>query len=364
MSRRVRKAKAPASEQLDLVLAQPGERATALGRERDRMLKEIARRRKELGRAEDEIDAASEQFHSTVGPFIEQQSSIEREIHALFAVLLAPGRLTKRKHAQVRNVYTGLQQAGLIEPNFAERPDEDEKFGNDDGDVDSFDEGFGGGGRPRDAESASKPPDDGDHRVLRTLFKRLVVALHPDRVRHEDEKAWRTAAMKDVTRAYETGDLARMIELGARLSEGSPFTRNPKDPELAVETLERTVVELKVQLRELLDELRQLRRSERFRAAKDLERVAKVGGDPFAMLKKEEQARLDDLLAARDFVAAFHAGKMSWSAFLDGPSFPSDAVEAEDITEMLEHLLDEISSPRPARRRNRRRGQTDSVPSA
>ncbi len=368
MSRRARKAPSSTSAQRDLVVAPPEQRAVALCLERDRLLKEIDRRRRELVRAQGEIEAATVEIRSAVGSLVAQQSAIEQEVHALFAALLAAGRLTKRKRAQVRRIYVSLQRDGLIGPSVVEPADDRMGLG-DDGAYDGSANDTSPGGRPAaDPEpplgpSASKPPGDENHRTLRTLFKRLVVALHPDRARHEDEKASRTAAMKDVTRAYESGDLAQLIELGRRLAGGSTPTKRFEDRALAVDMLERTVFELKAQLRALLDELRELRRSEEFRATKDLGRFRKAGEDPIEMMKAEEQARLDDLEAARDFVAAFQAGKIGFDEFVQGPSLPSDALEdaAAELSEMLDQLLIELYSPAPGRPRGRRR-RPDSIP--
>ncbi|HXK17794.1 MAG TPA: J domain-containing protein, partial [Polyangiaceae bacterium] len=50
-------------------------------------------------------------------------------------------------------------------------------------------------------------------RSLRDIFRNLARAVHPDRAGHDGERARRTEVMKEVTRAYEEGDLARLIEI-------------------------------------------------------------------------------------------------------------------------------------------------------
>jgi hypothetical protein len=373
MPRAARKARPSKGAQLGLALAEPSAQVHALGRERARLLKEITRHKESLLRIQREMEAASDQVATAVGPIIEQQGRVELEIHALFAALLAPGRLAKRKRAQVKKVYATLQATGLIgrDPTGALHDDsgnraEDEHFD------EIFEGGFAEERVPGPTEvpggrSANKPPDDIKHRSLRALFKRLVVALHPDRASHEDEKARRTAAMKDLTHAYEQGDLARMIELGDSLSAGTPLGRSSDASAVAVQALERLVVELKAQLRQLVGELRDIRRSERFLAVKDLAGSRKSGSDPLARLQAEEQSRLDDLVAARDFVSSFEAGKLGLRAFLDGPSFPSDTGEdiavvfEEFVNRMLEEIEVEVARPRP-RRRGGRKGRDEPIP--
>lgn len=358
MSRRRRKPPANGSSQLGLLALSGGERANALRLERQRLLGEIGRRRRELAKATAEIEAAKTELDAVLAPIAARQIDTEREIHALFGKLLVPGRLAKRKRVKVRQIYRALHEIGLISPT------EDEPFGETDwvGDESEY-----GGDAPR-VRSANRPPDDEKHRTLRSLFKRLVLTLHPDRARHADEVARRTAAMKEVTQAYESGDLAQLINLDERFTGGGIFETDTTTPS-QIDVLERIVAELKIQLRRHLDELRMVRRSDAFRAAKDFQRLRKAGEDPVGMIAEEEQARLDDLVATRDFVAAFEDGKTSFSDFLRGPSLRADddgssGLDLDDLfDEALAELIDAeaVSTPR-RRRRNRRSPPADPIP--
>jgi hypothetical protein len=354
-----------------------GERANALRFERQRLLGEIGRRRKELAKASVEIDAVKAEVDAALAPITARQADVEAEIHALFGKLLAPGRLAKRKRSKVRQIYRALQQIGLIaspEGNpFAEASD---WMGDEDGsEAEDGDPGFpfdGGGDSSGDAprvRSANRPPDDEKHRSLRSLFKRLVLTLHPDRARHADEVARRTAAMKEVTQAYESGDLARLINLDERFTGGGMFETVAATPS-QIDVLERIVAELKTQLRRHLDELRMLKRSDAFRAAKDLQRLRKTGEDPIGMMAEEEQDRLDDLIASRDFVAAFEDGKMPFADFVRGPSLgvEDDGISGPDLADMFDEALAELIDAEAAataprrRRRNRPKSPADPIP--
>jgi hypothetical protein len=360
-----------------------GERSNALRLERQRLLGEIDRRRRELSKALAEIDLTKTEVDAALAPIAARQTDTEREIHALFAKLLAPGRLAKRKRAKVRQIYRTLQEIGLISPveegPFGDSSDwvgDERGYEAEDGDTGPF-EGADSFGAPHggfdfgaaQVRSANRLPDDEKHRTLRTLFKRLVVTLHPDRARHADEVARRTAAMKEVTQAYESGDLAQLINLDERFTGGGMLGNVATTPS-QIDTLERIVADLKAQLRRQLDELRMVRRSDAFRAAKDLQRLRNAGEDPIGMLAEEEQGRLDDLVATRDFVAAFEESKMSFSDFVRGPSLRADGddgvgPELDDMfDEMLAQLIDAEAAATAPRRRRRsgRKPPPDPIP--
>ena len=61
--------------------------------------------------------------------------------------------------------------------------------------------------------SARRPDDGAIGQSVRGVFRKLAEALHPDKVQAEEEKRWRTEVMKEITRAYQDGDLARLLEL-------------------------------------------------------------------------------------------------------------------------------------------------------
>ena len=382
MSRRRRKPPANDGPRLGLLALGGGERANALRLERQRLLGEIGRRRRELAKATAEIDAARTEVDAVLAPIVARQSDTDREIHALFGKLLGAGRFAKRKRAKVRQIYRALWEIGLISNGENEDFGEVSEWEGGERGGDS-DEGFDDPGKspsrcgtPEGVEgdfdaprvrSANRPPDDEKHRTLRSLFKRLVLTLHPDRARHADEVARRTAAMKEVTQAYESGDLARLINLDERFAGGGMFEAGATMP-AQMDVLERVVAELKTELRRHLDELRMVKRSDAFRAAKDLQRLRKAGEDPIGMMAEEEQARLDDLIATRDFVAAFEGGKMPFADFVRGPSLGADDDGSSDLADMFDEaladLIDaEVAAAAPQRRRrNRRNPPADPIP--
>jgi hypothetical protein len=99
----------------------------------------------------------------------------------------------------------------------------------------------------------------------------LSVAIHPDRSQTDADRDHRTEAMKEVTRAYQDGDLARLLELEkAWLAAEETPVDGQGETERRCSSLERTNRELKKQLRELENELRELKHSVPVLAADEL----------------------------------------------------------------------------------------------
>jgi hypothetical protein len=295
----VAKGSAPSS----LSIAEPSQRVTALRRERDRLLKQIAAKKKELSRARAKTSDALGRMGERMGPLLAQRRDLEEEVHACFAQLLS-AKGSRRQRASILLMYESLQAGGFIGYRAVSPETTDFAFDDD---------------PPERSGGGYSAPQPGQAPTLRSLFKRLTVALHPDRVQHDDEKARRTQLMKEVTRAYEQGDLARLLEL-ERLwcSAGAEVSAPDRETEL-IAALERTVRELKAQLRSVLDELRALRRSDEFHAAKGFRQAQDAGVDPLVEVLEETETVVQVLREVRDLALAFSAGKIAFAEFFAGP---------------------------------------------
>lgn len=314
--RRSKKARPAAVDGSALRLGAPGTRLAALRALHAGLLKEVARKRRDLEKMEEEMQAASSGVGSRLEPIRAAFFRVDGEIHALFSELLAPGRLSKRARGELRQAYRQLQERGILSTRDAEAP-------LDDGDRESD-----------PPEEVPRPPSDAGGFTaerpeaatpgglsLRALFLRLAAALHPDKVQDEDEKATRTETMKEVTRAYREGDLARLIELGRRLEEEQPDEPADVDDAAArCAALERTNLALRQQLRAVARALRDLRHSALGRLVQELRRRGRAeGGDPIASVVAESERDLAMQERLRDFVRAFRDGDISLDELLAGP---------------------------------------------
>ena len=90
--------------------------------------------------------------------------------------------------------------------------------------------------------------------AIRTVFRQLASALHPDREPDEQERLRKTALMSEVNAAYEKNDLTTLLRLQMQVTQGSPQST----PRMADDKLMAMSVLLKEQVSALEDDLDQL----------------------------------------------------------------------------------------------------------
>jgi predicted transcriptional regulator len=92
--------------------------------------------------------------------------------------------------------------------------------------------------------------------AIRTIFRQLASALHPDREPDEQERLRKTGLMSEVNAAYEKNDLTTLLRLQMQVSQGSPQStaRMADDKLIAMSLL------LKEQVAALEEDLDQLER--------------------------------------------------------------------------------------------------------
>lgn len=296
--------------------------------------------------------------------------NLDGQIHGLFAELLARKTQPRKTQKIVRSVYSFLQATGEISPAADEAAD-----GVPDSAADTAertpegrsDEGAGGeipawatGG-----VTARRPSHPGAS-SLRSLFHRLAEALHPDKVQDEHEKAERTDVMKELTQAYQAGDLAQLLDLERRwlLSADQRQEAPERTEEEALvhrcAQLEKTNLALRLQLDEVNRELRNLRRAPQAEFVSALKRMSSGSKkDPvevWLQMLREQREGLSVLLA---FVRSYHESRIDIREFERGPQTArwDDQEPGGDELELLQELLDGLAAmanPPRSRRRSRR----------
>ena len=108
----------------------------------------------------------------------------------------------------------------------------------------------------RKAEAAAKAQTEDATGALRTIYRQLVSALHPDREPNPQEQLRKTALMKEANTAYEKRDLLALLQLQLRaeLTDASQMVNMAKEKMAALTTL------LKDRVKVLTDELYALER--------------------------------------------------------------------------------------------------------
>ena len=84
----------------------PPSRLLALLRQREKLVASAAKKRGKLDRARERTRRVQAIMTSKVAPLTIELFEVERDLHAVFAVLLGKGRLTKDARSITQGVYT------------------------------------------------------------------------------------------------------------------------------------------------------------------------------------------------------------------------------------------------------------------
>ena len=316
-----------------LHLSGPSLRLRAAIDEHDKLRAKVARRRSDLDLLEAGIRSAVTQVASRMAPLAEEGQRLDREVHAMFETLLG-AKHPPRARKQIRRIYSELQETGAISSrddlgDLA--PDGSEPF---------EEMPFGSGFDDSTFTPPQSAPKQQDRGALRDLYRRLVEALHPDKVQDEADKAHRTEVMKDITIAFRESDFARLVEIERTWASAPVPVDSEHDAERRHAALVEANLELRKQLRALDRQLRVLRRSPEAQLARGVKGHGQSGRDTGAagMVEAAENG-LNELRELHAFVAAFRDGKMSLADFLEGPTPGDDAFDEVDLEEALAALM-------------------------
>lgn len=353
-----------------LIVQQEPQRLAALLREHSQLLSKIKQKKAERQRLEQRITEATTAARSHAVPLIEELMKLDGQIHGLFTELLARKPQPRKTQKIVRSVYSFLQASGEISPaadgaadgapgstaTATERAPEGRTEDGEEGEIPPWATGGVTARRPSHPGASS----------LRSLFHRLAEALHPDKVQDEQEKTERTDAMKELTQAYQAGDLAQLLELertwlfSADRKRATPERTEEEDFLRRCAQLEKTNQALRVQLDEVNRELRELRRAPQAEFVSEIKRMARGSEKDPVMVwldsLREQREKLSELVA---FVRSYHAGRIDLREFERGPqTAPWDdeepgADELDLLQELLTGLAEMAQAPR-SRRRSRR----------
>lgn len=282
----------------DLALHDAAAKVSTLLREQARLLREAAKKKQQLARVQQKAEHDVRDSRTRMAPLLERQDAIVRDLRELFEHLLADGGVPARARRQLFGIRSSLEARGVLPPWLdAEhhRPVESEAER---------------GPRRKPVPRPCRPELAGarqigqERRSLRELFRNVARAIHPDQARHDAERAQRTALMKEASRAYEDGDLARLLELESTWQRQQALTE-VGDPLPRCRELERMNRELLDQLRALTRQLRDAKLAAR--AALDLPSAEAV------------ERQLGELRLVYEFVCRFRDGKLTLAELSRGP---------------------------------------------
>ena len=273
-------------------------------KERERLLREVSRRKRLIEQARAKAERDGNEAATTLGPLFLRHQTLVRELTALFDALLHEPR-PRRARNVIGKLRATLVAQGLLDP-IPESDSASASASDSASDADSDSEPA-----PRRRSSAASPPafasatqPSPERRPLREIFRTLARALHPDQARTDAERSRRTEVMKEITLAYGRGDLARLLELESEwqaTQAPAPVASESSADSLArCQELERTNRELLKQVRQLTRELKEAKDDARQQNPRSLARTT-------ATATRE----LDQLEALCELVREFKTGNRS-----------------------------------------------------
>lgn len=328
-----------------LALSELHYQVDALERENQRLVKQIKKKRTELNNFVEQMrSVATQMFHRTV-PIMKKLTEIDQQIHSLFNEIFQR-KLGKQSKRDIEGVYQTLQMHGFISPKSSESqdiPELDELFGaarkgKEKGDFSDF---FAGGERqeeqPPTPEVTVKTEDS---KKIRETFLKLAEIFHPDKVTDSETQMRHTEIMKELNKAYQEGDLAKLLEIEQQHLAGEDITNFTEDDlTRKCQILSQQNTLLKKQYENLKRELRLSKNTPEGSLISEYRQAVKMGIDPMELLLEEMEEKVEIIEEIRDFVQEFRDKKMTIKEFLKGPSY-LETIDQSLEDKMIEELFE------------------------
>ncbi|MBD2343244.1 J domain-containing protein [Anabaena subtropica] len=335
-----------------LALSQLHIRLEGLEKEHQNLLKKIKKKRTELKNFVEQMRSLATEIFHRANPSFTKMSELDKEIHTLFAEILTTRKFGKQTEKKVKSVYLNLQMAGIISPKFeSEQSDSelDEMFDNDQHENDDCSQGKNSHHHEyRETQQGlefSSATRTEESRKIRQTFLRLAEIFHPDKVKDNETQMNHTEIMKEINKAYQEGDLARLLEIEQKHQVGESIDNNSEDDlTRKCKTLEQQNEILVTQYENLKRELRLAKNTSEGAMVSDARKATKQGIDPIDQMLETIEMQISLVTEIRDFVKDFKGQKITIKEFLEGPEslYSLKQEMMEDILEQMLSELDEI----------------------
>jgi hypothetical protein len=318
-----------------------------LEKEHQSLLKQIKKKRTELNNFVEKMRSlATEVFHR-VSPNMQTMAELDAEIHALFAEILNTRKMGKQTQKNIQSLYRSLQMGGII----SYKPIEEEKENDDNEELDElFEDNDSQENHQRrrqfwEAEQDSESPTvarTDESRKIRQTFLRLAEIFHPDKVKDNETQMTHTEIMKEINKAYQDGDLARLLEIERKYEVGETIDNNSEDDlSRRCKNIEQHNQILKNQYEKLKQELRLAKNTPEGSMVADYKKAAKQGIDCIELMLETIQSQTKIVAEIRDFVQDFKDKKITIKEFLAGPE-SLRSVQEDMMEELLERMMEEF----------------------
>ena len=327
-----------------LALSELHLRAEALEKEHQSLLKKIKRKRTEVKNfAEQMREVATQIFHRGT-PIFEKQTEINREVHAIFEEILTKRKLGKKTRQDIIGIYETLQIGGLISPKSldsetdSEADSELDELFESDHQEDNFSDRFTDNHHQEQTSITAETARTEESRKIRQMFLKLAEIFHPDKVTDSETQMRHTEIMKELNKAYQDGDLAKLLEIEKQHQAGESIDYSSEDDlTRKCKILEQQNSILKNQYENLKKELRLVKNTPEGALVSEFRQASRLGINPMDMFLQQMEKEIKVMQEIRDFVRDFRDQKMTIKEFLKGP-----ACMVQITQSLREKMLEEL----------------------
>lgn len=322
-------------------------RLETLEKEHQWLLKQIKKKRTEQKNFLEQMRSVATEIQSRCTSCFQKMASLDEEIHTLFDDILTKRKLGKQTKKNVEQVYRSLQVAGIISVKLNFTGDDSENFFEleDDDDVSSAENENGDRYGDNSQEYQEVPQDfsvgkTGESKKIRQTFLRLAEIFHPDKVTDGDIQMRHTEIMKEINKAYQEGDLARLLEIEQLHQVEESFSIECEDDlTRQCKKLEQHNEFLKSQYENLKSELRLAKNTEEGQMVSGFRKAVREGIDPISQMVEQVESEIEVISSICNFVKDFRDKKITIKQFLNGPSILQQRNQ-EIIDELFEEMFE------------------------
>ena len=315
-----------------------------LEKEHQSLLKQIKKKRTELNNFVEKMRSlATEVFHR-VGPNMKTMAELDKEIHALFAEILTTRKLGKQTQKKIESLYRMMQMGGIISYKPIDDDDDDDEL-DELFEENEFQENHQHRRQfwetERDSESSIGGRTD-ESRKVRQTFLRLAEIFHPDKVKDNETQMTHTEIMKEINKAYQEGDLARLLEIERQYEVGETIDNNSEDDlSRKCKNIEEHNQILKTQYENLKRELRLVKNTPEGSMVAEYKKANKQGIDPIELMRETLESQTKIVAEIRNFVKDFKDKKITIKEFLAGPE-SLRSMQQEIMEELIDKMMGEF----------------------
>ncbi|MEO1763232.1 MAG: J domain-containing protein, partial [Cyanobacteria bacterium J06629_18] len=305
-------------------------RLETLEKEHQWLLKQIKKKRTEQKNFLEQMRSVATEIHSRCTPCFQKMASLDEEIHSVFDEILTKRKLGKQTRRNIEQVYRSLQAGGIIsvkfnpsegntlEDFFDIEEEEDNFFDSENENSDSHEDSEQQYRQAQpDFSSANKA---GESKKIRQTFLRLAEIFHPDKVTDSDIQMHHTEIMKEINKAYQEGDLAKLLEIERLHQVEETFSIDSEDDlTRKCNKLEQHNEFLKNQYENLKSELRLAKNTNEGQMVSGYRKAVKEGIDPISQTVEQIESEIEVISSICNFVKDFRDKKITIKDFLAGP---------------------------------------------